>query len=76
MIFTTHTTHLLDLDLLRRDEVWLLQKTKDGSSELYSLSDFKIRPDLDIRKGYLQGRFGAVPFFGSTADLGWCGDEA
>ncbi len=76
LIFTTHTTHLLDLDLLRRDEVWLLQKDKDGASELYSLSDFKIRPDLDIRKGYLQGRFGAVPFFGSVRDLGWCADEA
>lgn len=71
LIFTTHTTHLLDLDLLRRDEVWLVQKKETGSSEIYSLSDFKVRPDLDIRKGYLQGRFGGVPFFGDTKALGW-----
>jgi uncharacterized protein len=72
LIFTTHTTHLLDLDLLRRDEVWLVQKKSDGSSDLYSLSDFKVRPDLDIRKGYLQGRFGGVPFVGDAKALGWC----
>lgn len=72
LIFTTHTTHLLSLDLLRRDEVWLFQKHRDGHSEAYSLSDFKIRPDLDVRKGYLQGRFGAIPFAGNTHDLGWC----
>jgi len=72
LIFTTHTTHLLDLDLLRRDEVWLVQKKATGSAELYSLSDFKIRPDLDVRKGYLQGRFGGIPFLGDPQNLGWC----
>lgn len=72
LIFTTHTTQLLDLDLLRRDEIWLCQKKDDGSSEVYSLSDFKIRPDLDIRKGYLQGRFGGIPILGDVAGLGWC----
>lgn len=72
LIFTTHTTFLLDLDLLRRDEVWLVQKKANGSSELYSLNEFKIRPDLDIRKGYLQGRFGGVPFVGDPKSLGWC----
>lgn len=71
LIFTTHTTHLLDLAILRRDEIWLMQKGQSGSSKLYSLSDFKVRPDLDIRKGYLQGRFGAIPFLGSAQDLGW-----
>lgn len=61
LIFTTHTAHLLDLDLLRRDEIWIVQKDESGSSDLYSLQDFKVRPDLDIRKGYLLGRFGGVP---------------
>ncbi|MBL8651386.1 MAG: AAA family ATPase [Sphingopyxis sp.] len=72
LIFTTHTTYILDLDLLRRDEIWLMQKKDDGASEIYSLADFKVRPDLDVRKGYLQGRFGAVPFLGDLKSLGWC----
>lgn len=70
LIFTTHTTHLLDLDLMRRDEIWLFQKNETGSSDIYSLNEFKIRPDLDVRKGYLQGRFGAIPFLGSANNLG------
>lgn len=71
LIFTTHTTQLLDLDLVRRDEIWLFEKKKNGSSELYSLDDFSIRPDLDIRKGYLAGRFGAIPFSDDIRRLGW-----
>lgn len=71
LIFTTHNTFLMSLDLLRRDEVWFVQKRDDGSSTIYSLADMKIRPDLNIRKGYLNGRFGAIPFLGNTADLGW-----
>lgn len=62
LIFTTHDTHLLDLDLLRRDEIWFLQKGDDGASNLYSLSDLKVRADLKIEKGYLNGRFGGIPF--------------
>jgi uncharacterized protein len=73
IIFTTHTTHLLDLDLLRRDEIWLIQKNREtGSAETYSLQDFNVRNDLDVRKGYLQGRFGGIPFIGDVNALGWC----
>ncbi|WP_047462772.1 ATP/GTP-binding protein [Rhizobium rhizogenes] len=71
LVFTTHNTHLLDLDLLRRDEVWFVEKTTDGDSQLYSLADLKVRADVEIRKGYLNGRFGAIPFLGSTQGLGW-----
>lgn len=71
MVYTTHNTYLLDLDLLRRDEIWFVQKKENGSSDLYSLSDLKVRPDLDVRKGYLNGRFGAIPFDGNLTDLGW-----
>jgi len=62
LIFTTHDTAFLDLDLLRRDEIWFAEK-KPGKSatELYSLADFKVRTDLKIDKSYMQGRFGAVP---------------
>ena len=71
LIFTTHDTNLLDLELLRRDEIWFVEKDLQGSSTLYSLAEFKTRPDLKIEKGYLNGRFGAIPFFGNIEDLGW-----
>ena len=66
LIFTTHDTNLLDLELLRRDEIWFVEKDKSGASHLYSLAEFKIRPDLKIEKGYLNGRFGAIPFIGNV----------
>jgi uncharacterized protein len=71
LIFTTHDTNLLDLDLLRRDEIWFVEKNKNGISDCYSLAEFKIRPDLKVEKGYLNARFGAIPFFGNPKDLGW-----
>jgi AAA15 family ATPase/GTPase len=62
LIFTTHETAFLDLDLLRRDEIWFAdKKPKEGTTELYSLADYKVRTDLKIDKAYLQGRFEAVP---------------
>ncbi|MEG4577502.1 ATP/GTP-binding protein [Microcoleus sp. N3A4] len=75
LIFTTHDTNLLDLDLLRRDEIWLVEKSEQGVSNLYSLAEFKMRPDLKIEKGYLNGRFGAIPFFGNPQSLGWLNCE-
>ncbi|HBB31923.1 MAG TPA: hypothetical protein DDZ80_05020 [Cyanobacteria bacterium UBA8803] len=75
LIFTTHDTNLLDLDLLRRDEIWFVEKNQQGASHLYSLAEFKIRPDLKIEKGYLNGRFGAIPFFGDIRSLGWADCE-
>jgi uncharacterized protein len=71
LIFTTHDTNLLDLDFLRRDEIWFIEKDAQGSSKLESLAEFKIRPDLIIEKGYLNGRFGAIPFLGNLENLGW-----
>jgi AAA15 family ATPase/GTPase len=69
IIFSTHETHLLDLDLLRRDEIWFMEKDENQSSRLYSLVEFKPRLDLKIDKGYLQGRFGAIPFIGDPERL-------
>ena len=72
LIFTTHESYLLDLDIFRQDEIWFVEKDKKtGSSQIYSLSDFKPRYDLDIRKGYLKGRFGAIPFLARLEDLKW-----
>lgn len=61
LIFTTHDTHLMDLDLLRRDEIWFFEKDPGGASSLYSMNAFKVRPDLRIERSYLNGRFGGIP---------------
>ena len=71
-IFTTHESILLDLNIFRQDEIWFVEKDKKkNSSNLYSLSDFKPRHDLDIQKGYLRGRFGAIPFMADLENLNW-----
>jgi hypothetical protein len=69
ILVTTHESNLLDLELLRRDEIWFAEKDPSAATRLYSLSDFKVRNDLEIRKHYLQGRFGAIPFLGSLERL-------
>ena len=58
LIYTIHNTHLLNTDFQRRDQVYFVNKREDGSSDLYSLFDFKdFRDTLDMEKAYLQGRF-------------------
>jgi len=52
---------LLDHDLFRRDEIWLVEKNDQGESELKSLSDYSVRSDKRLMKDYLLGRYGAVP---------------
>ena len=63
LIVTTHEDRVLDLDLLRRDEVWFAEKDNRGRTELYSLEDFGPRFDAKIVKAYLEGRYGAIPHF-------------
>ena len=69
MIVTTHETHLLDLELLRRDEIWFMEKDDDQKSNLISLANMNVRKDMRIEKGYLHGRFGGVPEIGNTDQL-------
>ena len=71
LIFTTHESNLLDLDLFRQDEIWLTEKNESGATSFSPMSDYKIRNDLDIRKGYLKGRFGAIPMLGNLQNLNW-----
>lgn len=71
LIVTTHESALLDLELLRRDEIWFVDKNKKGATELYSLEEFTPRYDKDIRRGYLQGRYGAIPIVRKARELGW-----
>ncbi len=63
LIFTTHAINLLNLDIFRRDQIWFTEKNPNtGESELYPLDSFSIRKDENILKGYINGRYGAVPF--------------
>ncbi len=63
LIFTTHETSLLSLSIFRRDQVYFTEKNnKTGISELYSLDEFSVRKTDNIEKGYLLGRYGAIPF--------------
>ncbi|MEP7243293.1 MAG: ATP-binding protein [Gammaproteobacteria bacterium] len=65
LVFTTHDTTLLDSELLRRDQVWFVEKERDGSSKLYSLLEYSPRKDEAFERGYLKGRYGAVPLIGN-----------
>lgn len=67
LVFTTHDTHLMDLEVLRRDEIWFFEKDRYGSSRLYSMNALKVRPDLKLEKSYLNGRFGGVPLIREPA---------
>lgn len=62
LIFTTHNTELLNMELLRKDQIYFADKDRTtGSSELYSISDFSTKTTENIRKGYLLGKYGATP---------------
>lgn len=72
LIFTTHDTNLLGniegVPVLRRDQVWLTEKDDEGGTELYPLTDYKPRKNENLERGYLQGRYGAIPFLGNIRD--------
>ena len=62
IVFTTHNTELMNLELLRKDQLYFVDKyDKDGTSELYSISEFTTRTTENVRKGYLVGKYGATP---------------
>ena len=63
LIFNTHDTNLLSLNLFRRDQIWFTEKDyKKGATDLYPLDDFPVRKTENVEKGYLNGRYGAIPF--------------
>lgn len=70
LVFCTHDTNLLTYAGLRRDQIWFVEKSKEGSSTLYPLSDFNgVRQESDLESDYISGRFGAIPFPGGPAAL-------
>lgn len=71
LIFTSHDISLLSLNLFRNDQIWFAQLGKDRTTELYSLVEIKnIRADENIAKGYIMGRYGAVPSFKNDGGVG------
>lgn len=70
LIFATHDTNLLDLEIIRRDQIWFTEKDEVESTDIYSLVEFKdedgkkVRNDRDIKRDYIRGRYGAIPFIG------------
>lgn len=72
LIFTTHDAGLLDGRVFRNDEIWFAEKDRETqSTHLYTLEEFKPRADLNLEKGYLNGRFGAIPFLARFNELSW-----
>ena len=69
LLFSSHNTSLIDVKRLRRDQIVFVNKSENGATEVYSLYDFKdFRENMDAEKGYIQGRFDAVPYVDSSVD--------
>jgi AAA15 family ATPase/GTPase len=71
LIFSTHESNLLDQEIFRPDEIWFTKKNKEGATELFALSEFKEHHTIDIRKGYLNGRYGGIPVLNELINLNW-----
>ena len=69
LICTTHESNLLSTAPIRQDEIWFVEKDKKGESHLSSLCEYK--PRENVQKGYLNGRYGAIPFFGELNNIHW-----
>ena len=69
LICTTHESNLLSTAPVRQDEIWFVEKDKKGESHLSSLCEYK--PRENVQKGYLNGRYGAIPFFGELDNIHW-----
>lgn len=69
LIVASHESSLLTQKLFRKDEIWFVVKEKSGASRIYSLEDYNVRFDKEIRKDYLAGRFKAVPRIGNRYEL-------
>lgn len=69
LIFSTHDTSILDTQIFRRDQIWFMEKDDTQSTRLYPLSDFHPRKQEALEKGYLQGRYGALPYIGEIKEF-------
>lgn len=64
IIFSTHDSNLLSAGVLRRDQIWFTEKDHRGATHLVPLTDLKTRNSDNLQRGYLQGRYGGIPYLG------------
>lgn len=69
LFFATHDTNLLSARFFRRDQIWFTEKDKCNSTDLYSLSDFRVRKDASIGKDYIMGKYGAIPYLHDSSHV-------
>lgn len=76
IVFATHDSNLLSAGIFRRDQIWFTEKTRYESTDLYSLSEYKlskdnskVRKDSNYEINYLKGKYGAIPFLGNVYEL-------
>jgi AAA15 family ATPase/GTPase len=69
LIVATHDTNLLDKELLRRDQIWFVEKDQFGASHLTSLVEFRVRNDASFEKDYIMGKYGAIPLLGNMRQI-------
>jgi AAA15 family ATPase/GTPase len=69
LLFTTHETNILCNNILRRDQIWFSEKSFAGETMIAPLTDYELRSTDNFQKGYLEGRFGAIPFLGDIQKL-------
>ena len=65
LIFATHDTNLLSNKLFRRDQIWFTEKDRFGTTDLYALSEYKVRNDASFESDYISGKYGAIPYLGN-----------
>lgn len=75
LLFNTHDTNILEFGELRRDQIWFTEKDLNGGTRLYPLTDYKARKAENIKRGYLQGRYGGIPFIRAFETLLKDGDN-
>lgn len=75
LIFSTHDTNLLCEGTFRRDQIWFAEKDREGATHFFPLTEIEVDRRDNLEKGYLQGRFGAIPFF-SDIDIQWIEQKA
>ena len=66
---TLHDVNVMNLNILRQDEILFIMRHDTGNSEIYSLNKFQVRFDKDIMKDYLLGRYGSIPVFSQLDDI-------
>lgn len=75
LVFSTHETQLMNFEGVRRDEIWLAEKCQNGSTKVASLLEYSIDKRSNWRKGYIEGRFGAIPILGYVDEFNLFGDH-